>query len=162
MALLWKMICNLGDPMSLRHPVPQVRRQKTPLSIPRALQKRPPLYFLIPTYTVPHIQNALTTILPTYLIALPYLLTLTHLSIATYLHTLYHTANKTSTPTPSGLCSVRFHSFVDHLPPHHTCDNPIPRPLLFVYCWCCWWKGGRGCRQEWWCLRKGAAGHTDR
>ena len=21
MALLWKMICNLGDPMSLRHPV---------------------------------------------------------------------------------------------------------------------------------------------
>jgi len=22
MALLWKMICNLGDPMSLRHPVP--------------------------------------------------------------------------------------------------------------------------------------------
>jgi len=22
MALLWKMICDLGDPMSLRHPVP--------------------------------------------------------------------------------------------------------------------------------------------
>ena len=26
MALLWKMICNLGDPMSLRHPVPHAIR----------------------------------------------------------------------------------------------------------------------------------------
>ena len=25
MALLWKMICNLGDPMSLRHPVSALR-----------------------------------------------------------------------------------------------------------------------------------------
>jgi len=24
-ALLWKMICNLGDPMSLRHPVPETQ-----------------------------------------------------------------------------------------------------------------------------------------
>ena len=29
MALLWKMICNLGDPMSLRHPV----RGKSPQNI---------------------------------------------------------------------------------------------------------------------------------
>ena len=26
MALLWKMICNLGDPMSLRHPVAALSR----------------------------------------------------------------------------------------------------------------------------------------
>ena len=84
MALLWKMICNLGDPMSLRHPVPQARRQKSPLSIPRALQKRRPLHFLIPTDTVAHLQKLLTTILPTSLIALPYLLTLVYCYIPTY------------------------------------------------------------------------------
>ena len=28
-ALLWKMICNLGDPMSLRHPVAAMRLQQT-------------------------------------------------------------------------------------------------------------------------------------
>ena len=28
MSLLWKMICNLGDPMSLDHPVPRLREPK--------------------------------------------------------------------------------------------------------------------------------------
>ena len=31
MALLWEMICNLGDPMSLRHPV--IRHRKESLTI---------------------------------------------------------------------------------------------------------------------------------
>ena len=43
MALLWKMICNLGDPMSLRHPVLGARKAEglQPRSQPRATGVRP-------------------------------------------------------------------------------------------------------------------------
>ena len=67
MALLWKMICNLGDPMSLRHPVHtlgetskyQKQHQKRPIYIKRDLytsketyiHQKSPIYIKRDLYT---------------------------------------------------------------------------------------------------------------
>jgi len=130
MALLWKMICNLGDPMSLRHPVTKIRVKYTCTLMMCNMH-------MYSTYVYRDSVSTCVNWLQIHMIRA--VLTCAYKSLVCILaHTYMHTRTRTFTHTRA---RVRTHTHI-HVHTHtHICRLTMPRAVsiaTLVTIWAAW------------------------